>query len=105
MTKSPAMLAKQIEREMHRASKDWTRYGNEHGALYEVDLHQICPRKDKDRKKKLLKFAEQYGFRLRFYLDGVCAIFGKRPPPAQNRVSALWLPVAMPGLIREASSR
>jgi hypothetical protein len=90
------MLAKQIEREMHRASKDWARYAYEHGALYESDLQYICPRKDKERKRMLLKFAEQYGFRLRFYLEGVCAIFGKRPPPMQNGASALWLPVAMP---------
>jgi hypothetical protein len=89
---------------MQRASKDWTRYANEHGALYEGDLQYICPRQDKDRKKKLLKFAEQYGFRLRFYLDGVCAIFGKRPRPMQSPTSALWLPVAMPILIREPSS-
>jgi hypothetical protein len=99
------MLAKQIEREMHRASKDWTRYANEHGALYEKDLQYICPRKDKDRKKMLLKFAEQYGFRLRFYLEGVCAIFGKRLVPVQNVASALWLPVATPSLIREATFR
>jgi hypothetical protein len=41
-------------------------------------LAQICPRKDKDRAKKLVKFAEEYGFRLRFYREGLCAIFGKR---------------------------
>ena len=99
------MLAKQIEREMHRSSKDWARYANEHGALYESDLQYICPRKDKEGKKMLLKFAEQYGFRLRFYLEGVCAIFGKRLPRVQNVASALWLPVATPSLMREATSR
>jgi hypothetical protein len=72
------MLAKQIEIGMDRASKDCALYQNEHCALYEKDLEQICPRKDKDRKTKLAKFAEQYGFRLRFYREGLCAIFDKR---------------------------
>jgi hypothetical protein len=74
------MLAKQIEFGMDRASKDCALYQNEHCALYEKDLEQICPRKDKDRKTKLAKFAEQYGFRLRFYREGLCAIFDKRAP-------------------------
>jgi hypothetical protein len=87
VTKTPETLAKQIEREMHRAGKDWAHYGDEHCALYENDLQHICPRKDKDRKKKLAKFAEQYGFRLRFYLEGACAIFSKRAlPDSQVRV-------------------
>ena len=75
------MLAQQIEREMQRARRSWALYQNEHCALYENDLEQICPRKDKDRKQKLVRFAEQYGFRLRFYREGLCAIFGKRTTP------------------------
>lgn len=78
------MLAKQIELGMQRASKACTLYQNEHCALYESDLEQIWPRKDKDRKKKLIKFAEQYGFRLRFYREGLCAIFTKRALPASQ---------------------
>lgn len=74
------MLAKQIEQGMDRASKECALYQNEHCALYEKDLEQICPRKDKDRRKKLIKFAEQYGFRLGFYREGLFAIFGKRAP-------------------------
>jgi hypothetical protein len=70
------MLAQQIERGMHRALKECALYRNEHCALYENDLEQICPRKDKDRKRKLARFAEQYGFYLRFYREGLCAIFG-----------------------------
>jgi hypothetical protein len=81
MIKTPPMLAKQIELGMHRASKECNHYQNAHCALYENDLAQICPRKDKDRKKKLVKFAEQYGFRLRFYREGLFAIFGRRTPP------------------------
>jgi hypothetical protein len=102
--KTPEMLARQMEREMQRAARNWALYHHEHCALYEKDLEQICPRKDKDRKKKLVRFAQQYGFRLRFYHEGLFAIFDKRPPPVQSHTSALWLPVAMPSLIRGASS-
>ena len=80
MTKTPLILAKQIEDGMHRASNESALYQKEHCTLYEKELEQICPRKDKDRKTKLAKFAEQYGFRLRFYREGLCAIFDKRAP-------------------------
>lgn len=76
MKKTPATLARQIESAMHRAGRDWARYANEHCAVYENDLEQICPRTDKERKKKLIEFAKQYGFRLRFYHQGLFAIFG-----------------------------
>jgi len=75
--KTPAILARQIGRGMCRARKDWALYQNEHCALYENDLQHICPRKDKDRRKKLANFAAQYGFRLRFYHEGLFAIFGR----------------------------
>jgi hypothetical protein len=80
MKKTPATLAKQIERGMDRAARDWARYAHEHCAVYEKDLEQIWPRNDKDRKKKLVEFAAQYGFRLRFYHKGLFAIFGKLTP-------------------------
>jgi hypothetical protein len=38
MTKTPATLAKQMERAMHRAGKDCLLYLNEHCALFENDL-------------------------------------------------------------------
>jgi hypothetical protein len=60
VTKTPVTGAKRIEREMHRARKDWARYENEHCALFEKESEQICPTEDKDRRKKLVKFAEQY---------------------------------------------
>jgi hypothetical protein len=88
MKKTPATLAKQIERAMHCARKNWFLYENEHGALFEKDLEQICPRSDKDRKKKLAEFAARYGFRLRFYREGLFAIFGKQTPAAAN--NAAW---------------
>lgn len=93
MTKTPATLAKHIEREMHRAGRDWALYENEHCALYENDLEHICPKKDKDRQKKLGKFAEQYGFRLKFYREGLFAIFGKRAVPGGKLCGSALPPV------------
>jgi hypothetical protein len=80
MIKNQATLAKQMERAMGRAAKDCFLYQNEHCALFENDLKHICPRDDKDRRKKLAEFAAQYGFRLRFYCEGLFAIFGKPTP-------------------------
>jgi hypothetical protein len=101
MTKTPATLAKQIERSMRRAAKDCFLYQNEHCALFENDLEQICPRNDKDRKKKLAEFAAQYGFRLTFYHKGLFAIFGKRMSPVANNAGAFWPPVACDAFIRK----
>jgi hypothetical protein len=88
--KTPEMIAKQIDREMQRAARNWALYQHEHCALYERDLEQICPRKDQDRKKKLIRFAQQYGFRLRFYHEGLCAIFDKPAPPVEKYAGPLW---------------
>ena len=96
MTKTPATLAKEMERAMHRAGKDCLLYENEHCALFENDLGYICPRNDKDRKKKLREFAAQYGFRLSFYRQGLFAIFGKRTPPVANDANAFSPPRQLP---------
>ena len=34
---------------------------------------------DQDRERKIAEFATHYGFRLRFYIKGMCAIFDKSP--------------------------
>jgi hypothetical protein len=94
MTKTPATLAKQIERSMRRAAKDCFLYQNEHCALFESDLEHICPRNDRDRKRKLAEFAARYGFRLTFYHKGLFAIFGKQMSPLANNVAAFWPSVA-----------
>jgi len=65
-------LARLIEREMHGA---WR-----HCAIYEKDLQRVWPLNEKDREAKIAQFAKQYGFRLRFYNKGICAIFDKWPP-------------------------
>jgi hypothetical protein len=79
---------------MRRAAKDCFLYENEHCAVFEKDLEHICPRNDKDRKKKLAEFATQYGFCLRFYHKGFFAIFGRQMSPVANNPAAFWPPVA-----------
>ena len=75
---------------MHRAGRDCLLYLNEHCALFEKDLQYICPKTDKDRKKKLAEFAAQYGFRLRFYRQGLFAIFGERTPLVVHGANTFW---------------
>jgi len=67
-------LAKQIERQMH--GKLWAQC-----AMYERVSERIWPLNEKDREAKIAQFAKKYGFRLRFYIQGMCAIFDKWPRP------------------------
>jgi hypothetical protein len=67
-------LARQIERQMD--GKSW-----KHCAIYDRDFERIWPLNEKDREAKIAEFAKKYGFRLRFYQKGMCAIFDKWPPP------------------------
>jgi hypothetical protein len=48
-----------------------------HYAIYEPELTRIWPRADKAREAKIEIFATAHGWRLRFYRDGLCAIFAK----------------------------
>ena len=86
---------------MCRAGKDCFHYQNEHCALFENDLRYICPRNDKDLKRKLAAFAAQYGFRLRFYRQGLFVIFGKRPLRMANDAGAFSPPRQSPFLLYE----
>jgi hypothetical protein len=63
-------LASRIEREL--AGGTWRHY-----AIYEEELRGIGPINEKDREKKIAQFATEHGFRLRFYKQGLCAIFEK----------------------------
>ena len=63
-------LAKQIELRMQ--GDDWS-------MIREDDLERIWPINEKDREEKIAQFAKKYGFRLRFYQKGICAIFDKWP--------------------------
>jgi hypothetical protein len=53
-----------------------------HCGVYEEELGRIWPLSDRDRQQKLEEFAQKYGFRLRFYQKGLCAIFDKAPADA-----------------------
>ena len=66
------MLASQIERELQAGG--WT-----HCAIYEDELIRVWPLDEPEREAKIAQFANQYGFRLRFYRRGLCAIFDKWP--------------------------
>ncbi len=63
-------LLRQIKRELKTAK---------HCAIYEEELRRIWPDDEKQREPKLARFAEENGFRLRFYRYGLCAIFDREP--------------------------
>ena len=62
------ILARQIANELKKAK---------HCAVYEPDLKRVWPDNGRTREAKVALFAEQNGWRLRFYKDGLCAIFDK----------------------------
>jgi hypothetical protein len=80
-------LARQIEQGMH--GKEWS-----HSAIYAKDLARLWPLNERDREAKIAQFATQYGFRLRFYSKGMCAIFDKSPPPNGQMMDAPVTPKA-----------
>ena len=61
-------LARQIAKELGKS---------QHCAIYEPELTRVWPRNGKRREAQVLLFAEQNGWRVRFYKDGFCAIFDK----------------------------
>jgi hypothetical protein len=50
-----------------------------HCAVYETELECFWPLSERNREDKIRKFSEENGFRLRFYKEGLCAIFDKEP--------------------------
>jgi len=66
-------LASQIERQLQVG--EW-----KHCAVYKDELKYFWPLNEKNRKAQIAEFAKKYGFRLRFYSKGLCAIFDKKPP-------------------------
>jgi hypothetical protein len=50
-----------------------------HCAVYENELQRFWPLNEKDREIRIAEFAKKYGFRLRFYRKGLCAIFDECP--------------------------
>jgi hypothetical protein len=73
MVETVKTLATQIERQMRG---QWRQC-----VVYENDLERLWPQNMKDREEKIAQFAKQYGFRLRFYRKGMCAIFDKWSSP------------------------
>jgi hypothetical protein len=51
-------------------------------AIYEDQLVRLWPLDEQDRKAKIAQFAKEYGFKLSFYKQGLCAIFEKEIPKA-----------------------
>ncbi|MGE5213930.1 MAG: hypothetical protein ACM3NN_09585 [Nitrospirota bacterium] len=64
------ILAQQIAKELKNAK---------HCAIYEPELTRVWPSNDTSREGEVASFAQQNGWRLRFYKDGFCAIFDKAP--------------------------
>ena len=53
-------------------------------AVYEDELQRLWPLETSYRELRIADFAVRYGFRLRFYQEGVCAIFEKQPRSDQT---------------------
>ena len=47
-------------------------------AIYEEELQRFFPLELQNREAEIERFAKQYGFKLRFYQRGFCAIFQER---------------------------
>jgi hypothetical protein len=64
------ILASRIAQELRKAK---------HCAVYEPDLSRVWPNDGTPREAQIASFAKLNGWRLRFYKDGLCAIFDKDP--------------------------
>jgi hypothetical protein len=61
-------LATQIQRQLDCG---------EQCTVYEFELIRVWSLNEKDRKAKIIQFATEHGFRLRFYRMGWCAVFDR----------------------------
>ena len=64
------ILAGEIAKELKSAN---------HYAVYEPEITRVWPHNGHKREAKIASFAEEHGWRLRYYKDGFCAIFDKAP--------------------------
>jgi len=73
-------LAERIRRELETET---AKIG--HCAIYEPDLQRLWPIDEVNRKQKIAQFANEFGFKLSFYKQGLCAIFERDAScPSQN---------------------
>lgn len=70
------ILAKQLAQELQT---------EKHCAVYEADLGRVWPLPMPNRESKIRQFAENNGWELRFYKEGLCAIFDTPPGSAKPR--------------------
>ena len=79
-------LAEHIEHELQHGL--WS-----HCAIYEDELQLLWPLDAPYRELRIATFAARYGFRLRFYHKGMCAIFDRQPGevriPSSNGADAI----------------
>jgi hypothetical protein len=64
------ILASRIVQELERAR---------HYGVYEPELSRVWPPNGTSREAEIADFAKRYGWRLRYYKEGFCAIFDKEP--------------------------
>jgi hypothetical protein len=69
------ILAKHIEEELHRGL--WS-----YCAIHEDELQEFWPLDAPYRELRIARCAAKYGYRLRFYQKGMCAIFDRQPGEA-----------------------
>jgi hypothetical protein len=50
-----------------------------HCGIYEPELSRAWPPNGTSREAEIAGFAKRYGWRLRYYKEGFCAIFDKQP--------------------------
>jgi hypothetical protein len=66
-------LARRIQHELETQSAEFG-----HCAIYEDELQRHWPLNEENRKGKIEDFAKQFGFKLSFYKQDLCAIFEKK---------------------------
>ena len=56
---------------------------NNHFAIYQPELDRVWPQRE-GRERAIKEFAQRHGWRLRFYKEGLVAIFDRVPPIEQD---------------------
>ena len=52
--------------------------------IFEEQLVRVWPTNDDNREAKIRRFAQERGFRLRYYCKGQCAVFDKQRSSRPN---------------------